>query len=145
MLLKVPGGTVVEVTVNVPVMPLALSAVAVASKVPLAPLLKNSTAPSAGAAPPELAITVAVNETLWPWVALSGPIELIDVVVPTAVWGTNATPRKAVLAGKAVTSDGIKEAIEPPKPVASTILMSPDESVAYSVTVPLLTLAVKPS
>ena len=69
------------VTVNVAVVPLTISVVAVASNVPETPPLRNCTLPALGAADPEVADTVAVKVTGCPVVVLVGLMEEIAVVV----------------------------------------------------------------
>src|SRR5262245_369735 len=94
-------GTVVEVTVNVAVVPVLDALVAVASRVPPTPA-RNSTVPAPGAAEPLAAVTVAVKVTGAPKVAVNGVIEVIVVVVLTvlaAATGTKSTPLMMVPAG----------------------------------------------
>src|SRR5436309_550894 len=91
MWLYVPAGTVVE-RVKVEVAPLMVAVVTVANTVPLAPESMNLTTPAAGAADPELDVTVAVKVMACDVLVLSGDTLVTAVVVPVADTGANATP-----------------------------------------------------
>src|SRR3954471_23291992 len=88
----------VEVTVNVRVRPLVVepALVAVARRVPVGPPLRNSTVPAAGAVEPAAAVTLALNVTGLPKLAVVGLTVMVPVLVAT---GASVTVKVWVASG----------------------------------------------